>query len=197
MDLAKTPVLVIGARLSFSLILNLSIMLQLSATLINKPIMSLRTSDEIGRATVPIINPNNLKVEGLYCKDRFSNKTMVLVYQDIREFLPKGFIVNDHDSLSDPADLLRLKDVMGINYSLIGKQVVTVSKKRIGKISDYAVDSESMFIQKLYVSQSVFKSFTQGNLSIDRSQVQEVTDTKVIIYDLEASSTATAPATAT
>ncbi|MGH7234338.1 MAG: hypothetical protein ACREF7_02735 [Candidatus Saccharimonadales bacterium] len=169
-------------------------MLRLSATLINKPVMALRTGAQVAQVLAPIINPDNLKIEGFYCKDRFSNKTLVLVYQDIRELLPSGYVVNDHDSLSEPNDLIRLKDILDLRFNLIGKTVVTASKKRVGKVNDYAVEVDSMYIQKLYVSQSLIKSFTGGNLSVDRSQIREITDTKVVINDLAARSPATAPA---
>lgn len=171
-------------------------MLQLSATLINKPVLSLRTGAEVATVIGPIINPDNLKIEGFYCKDRFSNKILVLVYQDIRELLPKGFIVNDHDSLSDPDDLVRLKDILALKFDLIGKQVITDAKQKVGKVNDYAVEVETLYIQKLYASQSLIKSFTGGNLSIDRSQVIEITDSKVVIHDLAMRSSATATAVA-
>ncbi len=170
-------------------------MLQLSATLLNKPVMSLRTGAQIATVYAPIINPDNLKVEGFYCRDRFSTKTLVLVYQDIRELLNKGYVVNDHDSLSEPDDLIRLKDVISLNFNLIGKQVVTINKSKVGKVNDYAVEVETMFIQKLYVTQSILKSFSGGNLSVDRNQVREITDTKVVINDLAAGNPVTAPAT--
>jgi sporulation protein YlmC with PRC-barrel domain len=127
-------------------------MLQLSATLLNKPVMSLRTGSQIATVYAPIINPDNLSIVGFYCKDHFSNKTLVLVYQDIRELLSKGYIVNDHDSLSEPGDLIRLKDIIDLNFNLIGKPVVTVNKNRVGKVNDYAVEVETMYIQKIYVT---------------------------------------------
>ena len=171
-------------------------MLQLSAALLNKPILSLRTGTPVAQVSSALINPNNLKIEGFYCNDRFSGKSMILLYQDIREFINKGYVINDHDVLSEPADLVRLADVIKINFTLINKPVVTISKERIGKISDYAVEIETMYIQKLYVNQSILKNFTSGTLSIDRSQINEITDKKVIINDLLKNSPATVPATA-
>jgi hypothetical protein len=41
-----------------------------------------------------------------------------------------------------------------------------------------------MYIQKIYITQSVFKSFTGGNLSVDRSQINEITPKRIIINDL-------------
>lgn len=173
-------------------------MLQLSQSILNKSVLSLRTGAMIAQVKATIINPNNLKIEGLYCTDRYNGKSMILLYQDIREYMPtKGYVVNDHDVLSDPSDLIRLKDVIDLNFQLIGKSVITTSKHRIGKVIDYAVEMQTMYIQKIYASQSLLKNFTGGNLSIDRTQINEVTDKKIIINDLLEDSRVIAPATAT
>ncbi len=159
-------------------------MLQLSESLLNKPVMSLRTGQQVATAIEPIINPNNLKIEGFYCTDRFSKDELVLLYQDIRDIIPQGFVVDDHDVLTPPDELVRLKETMELGFTLIGKPVVTVSKQRVGKVSDYATEMETMYIQKIYVSQSVLKSFTGGNLGVDRNQINEITDRKIIINEL-------------
>ena len=159
-------------------------MLQLSASLFNRPVMSLRTGQPVATAIEPIINPNNLKIEGFWCTDRFDKKELVLLYQDIRDILPQGFIVDDHAVLADPDELVRLKDILSIGFKLIGKPVVTTSKQRVGKVSDYATEMETLYIQKLYVSQSMLKSFTGGNFGVDRSQINEITDKRIIINEL-------------
>lgn len=146
--------------------------------------MSLRTGQQVAIAHVPIINPNNLKIEGFYCNDRFTKAQLVLLYQDIRDIIPQGFVIDDHDVLTPADELVRLKDVMQLDFTLIGKPVVTISKERVGKVSDYATELETMYIQKIYVSQSVFKSLAGGNLGVDRSQINEITDRKIIINEL-------------
>ena len=171
-------------------------MLQLSAGLNNKQILSLRTSTPIATITAPIFNPNNLKIEGFYCQDRFNKKELVLLFQDIRDQLPQGFVVNDHDVLVEAQELVRLKEIMELDFELIGKPVETVSKHKVGKVSDYAVEMETFYVQKLYVSQSIFKSFAGGSLSIDRSQVQEITPRRIISIELERTAGATAAVTA-
>jgi len=128
-------------------------MLQLSAALLNKNIMSLRTGQPIAAITAAIFNPNNLKIEGFYCQDRYDKSELVLLYQDIREVLPMGYVVNDHEVLVDPTELVRLKEVLEINYELIGKPVQTIGKHKVGKVSDFATETETMYVQKLYVSQ--------------------------------------------
>jgi sporulation protein YlmC with PRC-barrel domain len=109
---------------------------------------------------------------------------LVLLYQDIRDIIPQGFVIDDHDVLVEPSELVRLKDVLAIDFKLIGKPVVTVSKQRVGKVSDFATEIETFYIQKIYVSQNMLKSFTGGNLGIDRNQINEITDKKIIINEL-------------
>ena len=103
-------------------------MLQLSNALINKSVLSLRTGSPIARIKSPIINPDNLKIEGFYVEDRFNKKILVLVSQDIRETLANGFVVNDHEVLVEAEDLVRLEKVIDLKFDLINKQVVTISK---------------------------------------------------------------------
>ena len=171
-------------------------MLQLSASLINKNVLSLRTGAPIATVVAPIFNPNNLKIEGFYCQDRFDKRELILLYQDIRDTLPSGYVVDDHEVLVEANELIRLKDVIELNYELIGKHVETIAKEKVGKVSDYATEMETMFVQKIYVSQSILKSLTGGSLSIDRTQVNEITSKKVIINELLKTAPAVAPATA-
>ena len=146
--------------------------------------MSLRTGRPVATAYQPIINPNNLKIEGFFCEDSIDKKQhLVLLHQDIRDVLPAGLVVDDHDVLSDPEDLIRLKDVLELNFSVLGKTVVTEKKKKLGKVVDYALEPESMLIKKLYVSQSIIKSFSGGTLGVDRTQIVEITTNKIIIKD--------------
>lgn len=159
-------------------------MLQFSSALLGKPVLSLRTGRPVATVLSAIINPNNLKIEGFYCQDEDKKKRqLILLPQDIREFIGDGFVVDDHDVLADPEELVRLADILKLRFELIGKPVETISKQRVGKVGDYAVEINSLFIQKIYVSQSLLKSFTGGNLSVDRTQVNEITPKRVIIND--------------
>lgn len=169
-------------------------MLQLSASILNKAVLSLRTGRPVARVKAPVFNPNNLKIEGFYCEDSIDNSLLILLYQDIREVIKEGLVVNDHDVLSQPDELVRLKDILELNFELIGKQVETISKHKLGKVSDYAVETETMFVQKIYVAQSIFKSLTGGSLSIDRTQINEITNRRIIVNDLLKDSRVPAPA---
>ena len=66
----------------------------------------------------------------------------------------------------------------------------------MGKVSDFATEVETMYVQKLYVSQPLHKSLVGGSLSVDRSQIVEITSKRIVIQDLMATAPASASATA-
>lgn len=160
-------------------------MLKLSDAFISLPVISLRTGAAIGKTLQPLINPNNLKIEAWYCSSIYSKQAVLLPVQEIREISKLGVAVNDHESLTEPEDLIRLQKLIKIQFNPIGKQVITESRKKLGKVEDYAVDLDSMYIVNLYVSQRSLKSFTNPPLTVNRLQIVEITDKRIVIKDIE------------
>ncbi len=146
-------------------------------------ILSLRTGSPIATLISPVINPNNLYIEGWFVEDSRSKENLILLSNDIRDVLPQGFVVNDHEVLAEPEELIRLKHLMELGFDLLGLKVNSESGTRYGKINDFAYETKNSFIQKLYVGQPLVKNFNGGSLSVDRSQIVEVTDKRVIIEE--------------
>lgn len=157
-------------------------MLKLSQSFIGKEVLSLRTGGPIAVTVRPIINPDNLKIEGWYVIDQ-GDQRLILLASEVRDIMDQGIAVNDHSALAPAEDLIRLQSLLELNFELIGKPVTNQSGKKFGKISDYAVDSSSLFVKKLYASQSIVKNFSGGTLSIDRTQIIEITTRRIIIED--------------
>jgi len=157
-------------------------MLVLQKNLQNVPIMSLQNGSKLGLAQDPIIDPRKLKIVAYHASGPRIHGASVLHTSDIREYGPMGFIVNNADSVMELDDtLVRLQEVIDFNFSLLGKTVVTQNKKKLGKVVDYAVDTESFFIQKIHVAQSVMKNFTSSNLIIARTQIVELNDKFIVV----------------
>ena len=158
-------------------------MLRLSSTYFSKPILSLRTGGQIGQANEPIINPNNLKIEGWYVQNFGEKGSFILPYTHVRDFIPKGIVVDDHEALTPPEDMIRLQSVLDTNFQLLGKTVQVDGGKKLGKVVDFAVADDSFFIQKLYVSPRFLRGLTNEQLLIDRGAIIEITDSKIIVAD--------------
>lgn len=150
-------------------------MLYLSTRLSNIPLLSIRSGGRIGTILGPIINPNNLHIDGFYCTSAHSEEKLVLLDMHVRDLSGRGLIINDHNDLSEPDELVRLQPIINLDFALINKQVL-VNKKRMGKVIEYAVDKESLFIQKFYVKPPILISLKQDRLTFDRVSVIEVTD---------------------
>ena len=162
----------------------------------NKSILSLRTGSPVGLLLGPVINPDNLKIEGWHVENGISHSAGVLLAQDIRDILPQGLVVDDQEALSDPKELIRLKPILDLNFELVGKHVVTENKKRLGKVIDFAFDKDSSFIGKIHVSQSLVKSFSGGELMIDRAQVIEVNNREIVVNEATVQEGSAVPAPA-
>ncbi|HET9721851.1 MAG TPA: hypothetical protein VFP32_02365 [Candidatus Saccharimonadales bacterium] len=169
-------------------------MLRLSKSLVNQPVVSLRSGGQIAVAVLPIINPHNLKILGWWCKTT-GNNSQVLLAEDVRETMPDGLAVNDESDLSSPEDLVRHKEILDINFELMDKLVKT-KRQRLGKVSDFSYN-DGLFVQKLYVARPLHKVFTtQDTLVIDREQIIEVTDHYILVRDTDIKATADELATA-
>lgn len=172
-------------------------MLQLINSLLNQPVRSLRTGEVIATTKTPILNPNNLQIIGFYCQDLMERKQAILLEQDIRDIIPQGLVVNDYEVLCEPLELVKYKDILEINFDLFGKLVITEDKQKLGKVSDYATNTDTFYVHKLYVTKSLLRSLGSDQLSIDRSQIIEITDKNIIVKNPlqpEKSSPAIAPA---
>lgn len=175
-------------------------MLQLSNSFINKKILSLHNGAVIGRADQPLINPENLKIEGWFSVNNLLNEECIVLVQDVREYTRDGIIVDSHDALTRTEDLVRLKKTIEIRFELIGKKVSTENKSKLGTVGDYAVSSDTMYIQKLYVDPPLIKTFGVGHEQkiIDRTSIVEITNAEIVVKDssVKAENRAIAPASA-
>lgn len=165
------------------------LMLQLSKSLVNTPVLSMRLGGPIATAVEPIINPHNLKILGWWCRVPATKVHQILLVEDVREVLPEGLAVNDDAALSEPNELIRHQEVLGLHFQLMDKEVKT-KRSKLGKVSDYAYDSGSLVIIKLYVSRPLTKLLaSEDTLIVDRSQIIEITDKHIIVRDTEVTAT--------
>lgn len=160
-----------------------SSMLKLYESVPGTSVMSLRSGGPVGTVIAPIVNPNNLFIEGWHVEDSRSKQRLILLSSDIRDILPQGFAVDDHEVMVEAEELVRLKEILKLKFNVIHLKVTSESGKGYGKINDFAFDTGDFFIHKLYAGQSLVKNFSGGTLSIDRSQIVEVTNRRIVIED--------------
>lgn len=153
-------------------------MLILGSSFASFKILSLRSGTPVGTVIGHLINPHKLRIDGLWCKASVSKKPLLLLAQDIREISPSGIVVDDEDVMVDPSEVIRLKTIIDLHFELLEKKTLS-GRLPLGKVADYAVDSDTLFVQKLYISPAIWKKIKTERLTIDRSQIIEVSHSYV------------------
>ena len=148
----------------------------------NMAVGSIRSRGLIGRVIALVINPHNLHVDGITCRIIGERSNQLISPSDVRDISPKAVVIDDHDRLMDPADAIRLKPIMELGFSL-ERLKAYVGSRRVGVVEDFAVDQQSLFVQKIYVQPTLLNRWSTDRLVFSRSQVQEVTKSKIVFID--------------
>ncbi len=149
------------------------------------PILSLHVGGEIARVTEPIVDPDSLKIIGFKLEGKMIRDDVgdILPMNSVREFSRMGMIVDSIDEFVKADDIIKIRDVLKLNFALPGLKVVTRKKVKLGKVLDYTVDIETWHVQQLIVQRPVMKAFFDPELVIPRKQIIEVDDYQVTVKD--------------
>ena len=155
--------------------------------LLDCPVLSLHVGEMIAKTTALIIDPNNLKIVGfqLVGPEVGGGNGTFLQVKDIREFSDVGMIIDSIDEFVSPGDVVRLDEVLELNFELIDKKVESKKGTKIGKVSGFMVNTKDFAIQQFTVQRPLMKSFLDPELLIGRSEIVKVTDEKIIVKDEE------------
>lgn len=157
-------------------------MLLLGSRLLNSPVMSLQTGSKLANAIRPIIDPSNLRILAYEVDGSLlAEKPSFIRTDDIREYGRLGMIIDGNDELIGLEDVIRIKKIYDLQFSLVGLTVIDDHKHKLGKVEDYTLDTGDFIIQQLTVKRGFFRGITDTGLLINRSQIIEVNDTSIIV----------------
>ncbi len=158
-------------------------MLVVGSKLLGFPVLSLHVGGEVARTRAPIIDPEGLKIIGYEIEGPLVRGDVgdIMDVADVREYSNRGLIVDSTDEFVVRGDVVRMDKVMGLNFRLVGLKVETVDGRNLGKVADYTIDTDSFVVFQLIVKRPVMKAFLDPELTINRSQIVEVDDYKVVV----------------
>ena len=149
---------------------------------IHMPVMSLQTGSELARTSREIIDPRNLSIVAYELEGRLLDQNPSLLrVADVREIGPLGMIIDSVDELVSVSDVIELKKIYEINFSLNDKTVIDEKKHKIGKVIGYTITAGDFLIQQLRIQRPFLQSFGDTELLIHRSQIVKVTDTQIVV----------------
>lgn len=157
-------------------------MLVLGTRLKEIPVMSLQTGTQLASIDKPLINPANLKIFAFELDGPLlTQKPSFLRVADIREISGIGMIIDSSDELIGLDDVIKVKELYELGFHLVGMNVIDEHKKKLGKVDDYTVETNSFVIEQLSVKRGILRNLTDTGLLIHRSQITEINDNAIIV----------------
>jgi hypothetical protein cdiviTM7_02774 len=157
-------------------------MILLGSALANYPVMSLQMGGKVGSLAQPLVDPATLTIVAYTVDGSFANDTtMLLRLADVREMSELGMIIDSVDELITPTDVIKIQRLYELKFHLLGMPVQDKRGRRLGKISDYTIETGNFVIQQLIVRRSWLHRLNDAELVIHRSQIIEINNDAIIV----------------
>lgn len=158
-------------------------MILLGSFLVNSPVLSLQTGGPIGQTTTAVVDPGTLKVVAYEVSSQLRDESPLVVrIVDVREMSDLGLIIDSIDELENPADIIKLNDIYKLGFNPIGMNVTDERRHKLGRVVDYTIETSGFYIQQLTVKRPLFKSFSDTELLIHRSQIIEINNSAIVVH---------------
>lgn len=147
-------------------------------------ILSLHMTSRIGTVRDLIINPNNLEVIALVVDRLRRSDEIVLPVASVREFSKMGLIIDSEDEFVGAGDVVKIAEIIKLDFQLKNLNVRTNSGKKLGYVKDFLLSTNDFAIERLIVHRPVLFSLSDAEFYIARSQIIKVTNRNLIVEDL-------------
>lgn len=161
-------------------------MLITNSRLIGTPVLSVQAGGPIGQVASSIVDPDSFKIIAFrLAGPLISRDCSLLDVRSIREYSNLGMVVDSIDDLISDDDVIKIQDVLKLNFDPFILKVETKKGSKLGRLIDFTVTSEDFIIQQIVVKRPAIKALIDPELTISRSEIVEITDYKIIIKDEE------------
>lgn len=161
-------------------------MLVYNSNLIGTPILSVEAGGPIGQIASVIVNPDNLQIIAFKLVGSVINPSRnILDTKSIREYSNLGMVIDSIDELASPSDIVKIEQVLKLNFDLLTLKVETKKGSKLGHLVDFTINSDDFLVQQIIVRRPLVKRFLDPELTIPRKEIVEVTDYKIIVRDEE------------
>ena len=159
-------------------------MLVYNSRLIGTPILSVQAGGPIAQISQAIVDPDNLQIIAFRLTGPIINRQRDLLdAQSIREISEGGYIIDSEDELISSSDVVKIEQVLNLNFNLFNLKVETKKRTRLGRIIDFTISTEDFLVQQIIVKRPIVKRLVDPELTISRKEIVEITDYKIIIRD--------------
>jgi uncharacterized protein YrrD len=157
-------------------------MLLFGSRMIGTAVMGLQTGTKLAQTSLPVIDPADLRIVAYQVEGPLLDEHPSFIRMaDVRELSDIGMIIDSNDEFIGLKDVIKIEKLYGLGFTLVGMNVIDETKRKIGKVEDYNLDSDSFIIQQLTIKRGMLKNLTDTGLLIHRSQIVEINDKHIIV----------------
>lgn len=157
-------------------------MLILGSRLINIPVMGLQTGAKLASTKSPVIDPSNLRVVAYHVEGSLlSEDPSFIRVNDVRELSDIGLIIDSNDEFIGIDDVIKVKEIYELNFNIINMSVIDEAKRKLGRVYNYSIDTNNFVIQQLNVKPNIFKSLSDSEMLVHRTQIVEINNAEIIV----------------
>ncbi|MBP5647953.1 hypothetical protein J6X04_01530 [Candidatus Saccharibacteria bacterium] len=162
-------------------------MLVINSRLLGTPVLSVQAGGPIANVASAVVDPNELKIIAFRLEGPLVNRgdANLLDVRSIREYSNFGMVIDNIDELIADDDVIKIANVLELNFDLLGLKVKTKKGTKLGHITDFSVTSEDFIVQQIIVKRPIVKAIVDPELTISRKEIVEVNDYEVIVKDEE------------
>lgn len=147
--------------------------------IIGLPVASIEEQSKIGEIKVVFVDPENGTVIGFGLRQGFLGKRKVISFLDVKEWDPNGIVISSEDEVVLPEEIIRIKSIIDTDNYLMGKPAENESGKKLGKVDDFLIDTETGAVTKYYIEDLL------GNSRIFPQEKVVRIDKTIVFFDDE------------
>lgn len=146
--------------------------------IVGSQIVAMREQQAVGKVADLVLQKSDLKIKAvLLDKTFFFNPQKVVTFGDIIEYDKNALIIQNSDQIVNLEEVVTVaKAVKSKSYG-VRQKVFTKSKKIVGYVYDYSIESSNGMLYNLYVK------YLLADRLIARSSILEFTGNSFIIED--------------
>ncbi len=158
-------------------------MIKFASELRLKPVLLRKEMALVGVVEDIIVNPDNGEFAGILVREGFGKKHLkTLPQKDLLSITSEYYLISEYGALGEVDEIVRLKEILDRDISIVGAKTYTVSGKYLGKCRDFTLNLTSMKIDKIYVDPPMLSAAMREHV-IAFPQIVSIEKDKITVED--------------
>ena len=158
--------------------------MKLASEIKNIDIYSLYEKEILGVVDNIILDPTSGSFVAITIKGKDVNKkTNMISSHDIKHLGNEVLVVESRETVTGKEDLPKAYEIKQDRIRILGNKVITKSGKKIGIVTNFALDTHLTKLSRIYVSKNRLISFLGGDLIFTYNKIIKIKKNKIVVKD--------------